>query len=607
MSDVIALLPDSVANQIAAGEVIQRPGSVVKELLDNAVDASSTRITLVVKDAGRTLIQVIDNGIGMSDRDALMAFERHATSKITSALDLFAIRTLGFRGEALASIAAVAEVTLISRKGENELGTEITMSGSVVKGQRSVSCPVGSNFSVLNLFYNIPARRKFLKSNTTELGHIITEFNRIAIAFPSIEFCLIHNDVEIHQLTSGNLRQRILQLFGKSMNQQLIDINNETSLIKIYGFTGKPELAKKKSTDQYFFVNQRFMRHPYFHRAVLRAYDKLIAPDAFPAYFIFFEIEPDKIDVNIHPTKTEIKFEDEQSLWQIVYSVVKESLGKFVLAPSIDFENSGVIDIPVITNNTQFKVPSVTVNPDYNPFEDHRDFSFEKQIQPSFHKSKLSGWDKLFPPSGQKTQEVFTPEKDVIAQQSSIENVAPRVIQLKNKYILTAVKSGLMVIDQKRAHERILYEIYFHCMKGSHSVAQEWLYPVDIQLNHEEYLLIIEHLDALNRSGFHIEATYNNTLVVKGQPAEVKQDIKEIIENLLEVLHHSQVNLQRDNHEILSSSLAKASAIPYGKTLTDQEMQYLIDQLFACSNPNYTYEGKAILQILSMDDLDQKF
>ena len=363
MADIIRLLPDSVANQIAAGEVIQRPASIVKELIENAVDAGSTSITVIVKDGGKNLVQVIDNGSGMSETDARMAFERHATSKLASASDLFAIHTMGFRGEALASIASVAEVSLKTRKIGEELGTEINISGSQFKSQLPVQCPTGSNFSIKNLFYNVPARRKFLKATSTELKHVITEIQRIAIAFPSIEMALVHNQTEIYNLPKTNLRQRVGSLFGKNFNTQLVEISSDTSLVRISGFIGKPEAAKKAAAEQFFFVNGRYIRHPYFNKAVSLAYDRLIPFEASPVYFIFFEIDPANIDINIHPTKTEVKFEDEGALWQIIHAAVRESLGRFSLTPSLDFETMGVIDIPVLTRNTEIHIPEINVIP----------------------------------------------------------------------------------------------------------------------------------------------------------------------------------------------------------------------------------------------------
>lgn len=600
MSDVIRLLPDSIANQIAAGEVVQRPASVVKELLDNAIDAGSTRIEVVVKDAGRTLIQVIDNGCGMSERDARMAFERHATSKIKTAEDLFAIRTLGFRGEALPSIAAVAEVVLTTKRPDDELGTQVSISGSIVQDQRPVACAAGTNITVQNLFYNVPARRKFLKSNSTELRHIINEFQRIALAFPHIELSLTHNQTELFHLLPGNLRQRIIGICGKSINTQLIEIRNETSLCSIHGFITKPEASRKIPGDQYFFVNHRYIKHPFFHKAVTRAYEKLIPADAIPVYFIFFNIDPSKIDVNIHPTKTEVKFEDEQPLWHILHSVVKEGLGKFILAPSLDFENSGIVDIPVITKDTAIRIPETEINPSYNPFEPVEE---KKQplFQPSLHKSRLTGWEKLF----ETGQEKASGEENTFIETNDSPS-SETLMNLKGRYILTPVKSGLLIIDQQRAHIRILYEKYMSAITSRQSLAQEWLYPVDIPLQPSEYETIKEHLELFRQAGFDMELKEEYTLVVKGCPAISQQNIREMIDTLLDDLSQEVHPQPEQFHEYFVRSLAKASAIPYGRTLSAKEMQYIIDHLFACGNPNYTPDGKPVMHIIPLEEIETK-
>ena len=396
MADIIKLLPESVANQIAAGEVIQRPASIVKELVENSIDAGSTSITVIVKDGGKNLVQVIDNGKGMSETDARMAFERHATSKLNTAHDLFAIRTMGFRGEALASIASVSEVSVKTRRTEDELGTELLIAGSQVKSQEPVQCTAGSNFSIKNLFYNVPARRKFLKATSTELKHVITEVQRIALAFPTVEIALLHNQAEIYNLPKSNLRQRVVNLFGKSFNSILVDIHTDTSLVKISGFIGKPEGARKSATEQYFFANGRYIRHPYFNKAVTLAYDRLIPMDASPVYFIFLETDPAAIDVNIHPTKTEVKFEDEAAIWQILHAAVRESLGRFSITPSLDFDTIGVIDIPVLTKDTEIRMPEININPNYNPFEEEDRQKNFTRFQPSLNKGKSLDWEKLY-------------------------------------------------------------------------------------------------------------------------------------------------------------------------------------------------------------------
>ncbi|MCK4751395.1 MAG: DNA mismatch repair endonuclease MutL, partial [Bacteroidales bacterium] len=426
MSDIIHVLSDAVANQIAAGEVIQRPASVVKELMENAVDAGATSIRVLVKDSGKTQIQVVDNGSGMSGSDARICFERHATSKITDAADLFAIQTRGFRGEALASIAAVSEVTLKTRRAEEELGTEVRIRGSELESREPVQTPPGTNFQVRNLFFNIPARRKFLKSDHTELRHIINEFNHIALTQHDIECTLLHNQTEILKLPPANLRQRIIGVFGKAVNSYLIPLESETSLIRIGGFIGKPEHARKTYGEQFFFVNNRYIRHPYFHKAVMNGYEQILAPEHIPSYFIFFETDPAKIDVNIHPSKTEVKFEDERAIWQILLASVREAIGRNNLSPSLDFSKEGVIDIPVLKKDTEVRIPGIETNPGYNPFEGEKSHSLEKRSIP-YEDNRFEGWERLFEP----------------VPGSGIPN--NKYLQIKNKYILSPVKSGLMV------------------------------------------------------------------------------------------------------------------------------------------------------------------
>jgi DNA mismatch repair protein MutL len=467
VSDIIQLLPDSVANQIAAGEVIQRPASVVKELVENALDAGATEITIHVKDAGRTLIQINDNGCGMSPTDARMAFERHATSKISSANDLFCIRTMGFRGEALASIAAIADVELRTKKVEDEVGTFIHIVGSEVKTQEATACNNGTGFMIKNLFYNVPARRKFLKGNTTEIKHIIWEIQRIAIPNPEIKISLFHNNSPIYELPKTNQRKRIVDLFGKAINQSLVQVNEETSLVKIFGFVGQPKFARKTIGEQFFFVNGRFIRHPYFQKAVMQAYQQLLPPDTFPSYFLFLEIDPANIDINVHPTKTEIKFENERDIWPIIHAAVRESLGKHNVVPSIDFDQSGNIDIPVPPksfDNIQF--PEIQINREYNPFEVAKTSSMGNlgRVQPE--KKNLERWEDLYNGTQLKLKPVV--ESDSKNEEEPFllpggQFSGKKTLQLKQKYILTPVKSGLMIIDQKRAHERILFEKFFGC------------------------------------------------------------------------------------------------------------------------------------------------
>ncbi|UCH15046.1 MAG: DNA mismatch repair endonuclease MutL, partial [Bacteroidales bacterium] len=498
MADIIQLLPDSVANQIAAGEVIQRPASVVKELVENSIDAGSTSIKVYTKDGGRNLIQVIDNGYGMSDADAGLAFERHSTSKIRKADDLFEIRTMGFRGEALASIAAVANVTLKTKQIDSETGTLIEISGSQVVTQEQLVCPDGLNIIVKNLFFNVPARRKFLKSNSTELKHIINEFQKIGIAHPDIEMSLSHNESEIYNLPKSTVKQRIIHIFGKSINQNLTTISTDTSLVRLKGFIGKPEYAKKTYGEQFFFINNRYMRHPYFHRAVMNAYEKILQPDSIPSYFIFMAADPGTIDINIHPTKTEIKFEDEQAIFQIIKAAVKEALGKFSITPSIDFNNNGVIEIPSLKKDTEINIPEVPINPDYNPFETSKDYkSYSKgKDYVSEKESRLKeNWDKLYDGFASDKDHPDSFRMDDIPEQKTLESSdllsTSNIFQLKGRYILTSVKSGLMIIDQKRAHERILFEKYIKSLANNTPMAQKTLFPETIELNAADHSVIM--------------------------------------------------------------------------------------------------------------------
>ncbi len=606
MSDIIQLLSDSVANQIAAGEVIQRPASVVKELVENSVDAGADEISVIIKDAGRTLIQVIDNGIGMSDTDARLSFERHATSKIKSAEDLFAIRTKGFRGEALASIAAVAQVILKSKQAGEEIGCEVAISGSRFESQHPSNCQQGCNFSVKNLFFNVPARRKFLKSNTTELKHIINEFQRIVLAHPDIAFNLTHNDTDIYRLPKSNLRQRIIHVFGKSINSNLNNIETKTSLVKINGFVGKPEMAKRTTGEQFFFVNNRFMRHPYFHRAVMNAYEKILPSEAHPCYFIFLQTDPVTIDINIHPTKTEIKFENEQALFLILQAAVKEALGKSSVIPSIDFETEGVIDIPLLRKDIEIKPPEIEVDKFFNPFDNR--FAQRSRKAGNKEASVPQEWEKLYENTEQD------PEKDTEFSEfnASLEeneirsSSSSEYLQMRNKYILTPVKSGLMVIDQKRAHERILYEQFIQTVAHNHSIAQRELYPVKVDLDISHYMLIKEIKDDLFALGFDISDLGSNTIVVNSCPADLDcPDPKDLIEQMLEEFKSSENKVGTSMTKSIAGSLAKAAAIEYGRTLNSEEMQQLVDGLFACENPNYSPNGKKIISIMKIDEFEK--
>jgi DNA mismatch repair protein MutL len=588
MSEIIQVLSDAVANQIAAGEVIQRPASVVKELMENAVDAGASKIRVLIKDAGKTLIQVTDNGSGMSEKDAERCFERHATSKISGAEDLFAIRTCGFRGEALASVAAVAEVQLKTRMEGDELGIQVRMAGSKLDSMEAVQTPVGSNFQVRNLFYNIPARRKFLKSDQTELRHIINAFNHVALTRPEISLTLIHNESEIFQLPVSNLRQRIIGVFGKSVNSYLIPIESETTLIRIEGFIGKPEHARRTYGEQFFFVNNRFIKHPYFHKAVMNGYDQILDTDHIPSYFIYFTIDPSHIDVNIHPSKTEVKFEDEQAIWQILLASVKNSIGKNNLSPSLDFNTEGVIDIPVLSKNTEIRQPTIDTNPAYNPFEGES--SYERKSSKPYLDERFEGWEQLFEPLSETHQN------------------SQKYLQIRNKYILSAVKSGVMLIDQRRAHERILYERMLDALAEEKPLAQQSLFPETISLNASDYQVCIEMMPHMEQLGFDIRDLGANSVVVHGFPSDMKPtEVKDTVEQMIEQYKSHQGLNDTEQAERVSRAAASASAIHYGRPLSDLEMQELIDQLFACSNPNYTPSGALVVRIMDLEDLDAHF
>ena len=598
MSDVIHLLPDSVANQIAAGEVIQRPASVIKELVENAVDAGATTIHVVVVDAGRTSIQVIDDGKGMSETDARLSFERHATSKIAKADDLFALHTMGFRGEALASIAAVAHVELQTRREADEIGSCIRIAGSKVVSQEPVSCPVGSNFKVENLFFNVPARRKFLKSNATELSNILTAFERIVLVYPDIHFTLHHNGTEMLNLKTGSLLQRISDVFGRQYSQDLLPVEVHTAMCSITGFISKPEGARKKSGHDYFFVNGRYMKHPYFHKAVVTAYDRLIPEGMQVPYFLYFEVNPNDIDVNIHPTKTEIKFENEQAIWQILTAAVRDALGKFCEVPAIDFDTQGSPDIPLYDPARQVAPPQPHYNPDYNPFKSS---------------SHSSSWESLYEGLEKKTSsapapeegEMFGPTDDTQTPETILSEKSPSHYQYKGKYLMTAVKSGLMIIDQHRANMRILYERYMEQMTNHTANTQKLLFPEVVQLAPSEAVLLGKLLPELTNLGFELSDLGGNSFAVNGVPSGLDGlDPVQLVRQLVDDSGTITSQVKSLNAQ-LAMSLARHAAIPYGQLLNNEEIENIINQLFACSNVNYTPDGKAILCILPQGDIEQ--
>lgn len=612
MSDIIQLLPDSVANQIAAGEVIQRPASVIKELVENAVDAEARTIQVIVVDAGRTSIQVVDDGKGMSETDARLAFERHATSKIRQADDLFALKTMGFRGEALASIAAVAQVELKTRTVGDEVGTQVSISGSKIIGQEPVSCPVGCNFTVKNLFYNVPARRKFLKSNATELSNILTAYERIALVYPDIAFTLHHNGAELLNLKPAMLRQRIVDIYGKQYGQDLMPVEVNTAICRVTGFVAKPETARKKGGCDHLFVNGRFMKHPYFHKAVIAAYDRLIPEGMQVPYFLYFEVNPADIDVNIHPTKTEIKFENEQAIWQILLAAVRDAIGKFYGVPSIDFDTVGRPDIPVF-NPTQDDVnaPKVHYNPDYNPFKTSTSSGRWKE---EGGRRIDSQWQALY-------DDLLSPIKDAEAPSSSdlfgdetpqaapdlLAEKSPVHYQYKGKYMMTAVKSGLMIVDQYRADLRILYERYMEQQRLHTARVQKLLFPDVVQFSASEAVMLDNILPDLVNVGFEVSDLGGHSYAINGVPAGLEGiNPVMLLQRLVSDALEKGKGVQEELCSSIALSLARSAAIPYGQVLSNEEMENLMNELFACSNVNYTPDGKTILYILPQDDIEHR-
>lgn len=600
MSDVIQLLPDSVANQIAAGEVIQRPASVIKELVENAVDAGAHHIDVLVTDAGRTAIQVIDDGKGMSETDSRLAFERHATSKIRRAGDLFSLHTMGFRGEALPSIAAVSQVELKTRLRGEEIGTHLSISASRVTGQEPCSCPEGSNFLVENLFFNVPARRKFLKSNTTELNNIITAFQRIVLVYPEIAFTLRSNDVEVFNLPPSNIHQRIVDVFGRKIDQELLPMGVKTTLCNITGFVGKPEAARKKGARQFFFVNGRYMKHAYFNKAVQSAYERLVPSGEQVPYFIYFEVSPENIDVNIHPTKTEIKFENEQAIWQILAAAVKDAVGKFSEVPTIDFDTEGRPDIPVFNPSNATYAPKVNYNPSYNPFRS------QSSAKPSTAAPR--NWESLYDgiqraPSQENTifPEVPSTETsdDIIAEKS------PAHYQYKGTYIMTAVKSGLMIIDQHRAHVRILYERYLEQLKSKHRFPQKELFPEVVHFSQSEAVALKRVLPEMTALGFELTDMGDNSYAVNAIPAGLEGvNVAKLVTDMVSSASERETSVVDEINRSLALSLARSAAIPQGQVLGNEEMENIINELFACGNVNYTPDGKRILAIFRQQDIE---
>jgi len=614
MTDIIRLLPDSVSNQIAAGEVIQRPASVVKELVENAIDAGSTEITMHIKEGGKILIQVIDNGCGMSETDARLSFERHATSKIHEAVDLYSVKTLGFRGEALASVAAVAQIELKTRKKNKELGTIIKISATNIEAQEPVQCNEGSNFIVKNLFFNVPARRKFLKSNTSEFNHILEEFRRVALVNTQISFSLFNNNQLVYNLPATNARHRISGVFGKNINLVLIPVKVDTSLIKISGFIGKPEFAKKTSGEQYFFVNNRFMKHPYFHKAITEAYGNILPPETIPSYFICFDVNPSMIDVNIHPNKTEIKFEEEFNIWKILMVVVREALGKFNVTPALDFTDAARVDIPMPAKNNEVHPPHIEVDPTFNPFKEEKGSSSKINYKTSLNKENISGWEKLY--AGFE-QERMRDVSGISSEEDSQQKINPFqqddntnnqiIFQFKKKFIVTQVKSGLMFIDQHLAHLRVLFEKFVNSLSDAPGTSQMILYPVNISLNPSDALLLKEILDEVNAFGFEIHDNGDDSFEIRGIPADITGiNSEDVVVSMIGNFRDSYFEVNLEDREKLAYSLARASAINYGKTLSIEEMSHLMSGLFSCSVPNYSPSGKPVITIISIDEISAR-
>lgn len=601
MSDVIKLLPDSVANQIAAGEVIQRPASVIKELVENAVDAGADDIRIILKDAGRTLIQVVDNGSGMSTTDARLAFERHSTSKITQAADLFSLRTMGFRGEALASIAAVAQVELLTMRRGDTIGTRLLISGSKVESQEPEVCPAGSSMAVRNLFFNVPARRKFLKKDSVELSNILHEFERLALVNTGVEFTVSHNDVLLHRLMRGNLKQRIVALFGKALDSQLISVDTDTAIVKISGFISRPENARRRGALQFMFVNGRNMRHPYFHKAVMQCYEQLISPEEQPNYFLDFKVDPNTIDVNIHPTKNEIKFEHEQPIWQLLTAAVKEALGKFNAVPSIDFDTDDAPDIPAF-DPTAVKQPPVSADRSYNPFR----------------QGPMQDWEKLY--------ENFRKEKDIALSTPPTESLlnaeSPMnpddadlgfivrdeempVLAIGGRYIFTPSEHGATIIDRHRAHVAVLYARYLTMADGNTQTTQRLIFPEELILTPTQQPIMEELAAEMERLGFDLSSLGGNTWAINGIPASVDSlNPKELVKSIIaETMEQTVADAGQSLRERAALALARASAIKQGQPMTDTEMRALVNDLFSLDLPGFTPDGLATFTKLDTSEI----
>jgi DNA mismatch repair protein MutL len=612
MSNLIKLLPDSVANQIAAGEVVQRPASAVKELLENSIDSGATSVQLIIKDAGKTLIQVIDNGCGMSETDARMCFERHATSKIRDTKDLFSIRTKGFRGEAMASIAAVAQVEMKTKMISEELGTKIEIEGSKVMVQEPVQTKDGTSIAIKNLFFNIPARRNFLKSTQVETRHIIDEFERVALTHPEVSFQMINNGSETFNLPVGTLRQRIVSVFGKNFNQKLVPLDEKTSIMNLTGFIGKPDYAKKTRGEQFFFVNKRFIKNGYLHFAVMQAYQDLIAHKSYPSYFIYMEIDPASIDINIHPTKTEIKFEDEKSIFAILSSAVKQSIGKYQVAPSLDFEQETSFNVDPPLAGQDIKIPQIKVNPNFNPFD--KETSKEKGYSPSFSKpfskpdpSQIGALDRMYQNNATISFENLDEKQEEDIKLIEVQT-EKKIFQVHNRYIYSQLKSGYVLIDQQRAHERILYEKFIASLENQVNFSQQELFPIQIEFSSSNFAILKEIWEEVKVIGFDISEFGKNTISINGVPADSKEtDYQKLFENIIEQFKNNKDQLNLDTKESVARSMARNMSIKKGKQLSDREIIQLTDELFACAQPEYLPNGKRTFITVTLSELEKQF
>lgn len=615
MADIIQLLPDHVANQIAAGEVVQRPASVVKELLENAIDAEATSIKLIIKDAGKTLVQVIDDGKGMSNTDARLSFERHATSKIRTADDLFQLHTKGFRGEALASIAAIAHVELKTKQDSDDVGHTIVIEGSSVTSQEVIVTPKGTSISVKNLFFNIPARRNFLKSNTVELRHVIDEFHRVALAHPNISFALYNNGSESFNLPISNFRQRIVNIFGNKTNEKLVPVEEDTEVLKISGFVGKPEFAKKTRGEQYFFVNNRFIKSAYLNHAIASAFDGLLKNGTHPSYFLNLDVDPQTIDINIHPTKTEIKFDDEHTLYALLRSAVKHSLGQFNIAPVLDFERDPSLDTPYNYKENKTTTPNIEVDRSFNPFKDE---TASKARAVAYKKEPATSWESLYvglESKGTKTQQDFSEvhfegEEETVSMFENNKEIehTHTTYQLHNKYIVSTIKSGMLVIDQHRAHQRVLYEDFLKNMTIKEAISQQLLFPLQLHFSNQEIIVINQLKDDLEHTGFVFSNVNEELVEIKGVPVGVPEsEVSIILEQLISDVENEVPDSNFSATDLLAKSMAKSLAIKTGQSLQKDEQEHLVNKLFACKEPNVSPTNRVTFITMSVDELDKKF